>query len=86
MRLHKNTRSAQFFPDAMAEIKLDWPITFRSAVARNEIFEAVGLSPRMNWTYAATSPSSYTVFPNSVVVFHPDYTSDPQQLEPADTG
>lgn len=72
VRLHKNTVGA-FFPDSMAESDQVGD-HIRSAVARNEIFDAPGLDDdaldlRRHATY------SYTVFPNVVLVFHPDYTS-----------
>jgi len=72
VRLHKNT-VGPFFPDSMAES--DWiGDHIRNAVARNEITEAVdqpqeGLDLRHHATF------SYTVFPNSVLVMHPEYTS-----------
>ena len=71
-RLHKNT-VGPFFPDAVAESDLLGDHV-RSAVARNEIEEAVGLPPekldlRQHVTF------SYTVFPNAVLIFHPEYTS-----------
>lgn len=72
VRLHKNTVGG-FFPDAVAESDLVGNHV-RSAVARNEIFAAAGLADdaldlRRHATY------SYTVFPNAVLIFHPDYTS-----------
>lgn len=71
-RLHKNTVGA-FFPDAVAESDLIGEHV-RSAVARNEIVEAVGLSPEEMDTRHHTT-FSYTVFPNAIIIFHPDYTS-----------
>lgn len=69
-RLHKNT-VGPFFPDSLAETDLIGKHT-RSAVARNEIEEAVGLPPeQLNLRHHATF--SYTVFPGSVLVFQPDY-------------
>ena len=71
-RLHKNT-VGPFFPDAMAESD-NLGDHIRSAVARNEIEEAVGLSPEaLDLRRMVTF--SYTVFPNAVLIFHPDYTS-----------
>ncbi|NND69784.1 MAG: aromatic ring-hydroxylating dioxygenase subunit alpha [Halioglobus sp.] len=71
-RLHKNTVGS-FFPDSMAESDQIGD-HIRSAVARKEIFDATGLAAdaldtRRHATY------SYTVFPNAVLVMHPDYTS-----------
>ena len=72
VRLHKNTVGA-FFPDSMAAS--DWiGDHIRNAVARNEIEEAVDL-PAEDLDLRRHATFSYTVFPNSVVVMHPDYTS-----------
>ncbi len=72
VRLHKNTVGA-FFPDSMAESDQVGD-HIRSAVARNEIFDAPGLAEEaLDIRHHATY--SYTVFPNAVLVFHPDYTS-----------
>jgi phenylpropionate dioxygenase-like ring-hydroxylating dioxygenase large terminal subunit len=72
VRLHKNT-VGQFFPDAISESN-SIGRHIRSAVARNEIFEAAGKAPQeLDLRREATF--SYTVFPNSIVIFHPDYTS-----------
>ena len=71
-RLHKNTVGS-FFPDAVAESDLVGNHV-RSAVARNEISDAIGLPPsELDLRHHATF--SYTVFPNSIVIFHPEYTS-----------
>ena len=72
VRLHKNT-VGPFFPDSLSESDMLGD-HIRSAVARNEIYDAVGLpSEQLNLRHHATF--SYTVFPNSVLVCHPDYTS-----------
>ena len=71
-RLHKNT-VGPFFPDAVAESDLLGDHV-RSAVARNEIAEAVGQPPeKLDLRHHVTF--SYTVFPNAVLIFHPEYTS-----------
>jgi phenylpropionate dioxygenase-like ring-hydroxylating dioxygenase large terminal subunit len=72
VRLHKNT-VGPFFPDAMSESDT-LGTHIRSAVARNEIFDAVGL-PKEQLDLRRHATFSYTVFPNSVLIFHPDYTS-----------
>ena len=72
VRLHKNT-VGPFFPDALAESDLIGDHT-RSAVARNEIAEAVDL-PEEQLDLRYHSSFSYTVFPNAVLIFHPEYTS-----------
>ena len=71
-RLHKNT-VGPFFPDAVAESDLVGDHV-RSAVARNEIEEAVG-RPAEELDLRHHTTFSYTVFPNAVLIFHPDYTS-----------
>ena len=71
-RLHKDT-VGPFFPDCMAESD-HIGRHIRSSVARNEISEAVGLAePDLDIRRHATF--SYTLFPNVVVIMHPDYTS-----------
>ncbi len=71
-RLHRNT-VGPFFPDALAESDLVGNHV-RSAVARNEISEAVGQPPeRLDLRVHATF--AFTTFPNAVLIFHPDYTS-----------
>jgi Rieske 2Fe-2S family protein len=71
-RLHKDT-VGPFFPDAMAESD-QLGDHIRSAVARNEIADAVRL-PTEKLDLRRHVTFSYTVFPNAVLVFHPDYTS-----------
>ena len=69
-RLHKDTVGS-FFPDALAETDLLGQHT-RSAVARNEIVDAIDLPPEeLDLRHHTTF--SYTVFPSSVLVFQPDY-------------
>jgi phenylpropionate dioxygenase-like ring-hydroxylating dioxygenase large terminal subunit len=71
-RLHKNTVGS-FFLDAVAESDLVGDHV-RSAVARNEIEEAADLpAEKLDLRYHTTF--SYTVFPNAVLIFHPEYTS-----------
>ena len=72
VRLHKNT-VGPFFPDALAESDMIGDHT-RSAVARNEIAEAVDL-PEEQLDLRHHCSFSYTVFPNAVLIFHPEYTS-----------
>ena len=72
VRLHKNT-VAPYFPDALAESdRVGRHI--RSAVARNEIAETRDLdAPDLDLRRHATF--SYTLFPNAILVMHPDYNS-----------
>jgi phenylpropionate dioxygenase-like ring-hydroxylating dioxygenase large terminal subunit len=72
VRLHKNT-VGPFFPDAISESGAIGS-HIRSAVARNEIFDAIG-KPAEELDLRRDATFSYTVFPNSIVIFHPDYTS-----------
>ncbi len=72
VRLHKNT-VGPFFPDALAESDL-LGNHIRSAVARNEIAEAVG-RPAAELDLRHHATFAYTVFPNAILIFHPDYTS-----------
>jgi len=72
VRLHKNT-VGPFFRDAMSEYDT-LGNHLRSAVARNEIFDAVGL-PREELNLRHHTTYSYTLFPNSIIIFHPEYTS-----------
>jgi len=71
-RLHKKTVGS-FFPDSLAESDLIGN-HIRSAVARNEIEEAIGL-PAEAMDLRRQATFSYTTFPNAVLIFHPDYTS-----------
>ena len=71
-RLHKDTVGS-FFPDAVAESDLLGDHV-RSAVARNEIADAVGL-PATELCLRHHATFSYSVFPNAVLIFHPEYTS-----------
>ena len=72
VRLHKKT-VGPFFPDALATSdRLGDHI--RSAVARNEIADFArksGEAPDLR----RHASFSYTVFPNAVLILHPDYTS-----------
>jgi phenylpropionate dioxygenase-like ring-hydroxylating dioxygenase large terminal subunit len=73
-RLHKNTVGS-FFPDALAESDLIGRHV-RNAVARNEIGEAADLSQEQRARQLRQHATfSYTVFPNAVIVFQPDYPS-----------
>ncbi|MFK7976894.1 MAG: aromatic ring-hydroxylating dioxygenase subunit alpha [Halioglobus sp.] len=71
-RLHKNT-VGPFFPDAVAESD-NLGDHIRSAVARNEITEAIS-QPAETLNLRRVATFSYTVFPNAVLIFHPEYTS-----------
>ena len=72
VRLHKNTVGG-YFPDSLA-MSDSLGDHIRSAVARNEIFDALEL-PAEQWDLRQHCSFSYTVFPNAVMVMHPDYTS-----------
>jgi phenylpropionate dioxygenase-like ring-hydroxylating dioxygenase large terminal subunit len=72
VRLHKNT-VGPFFPDCMAASD-QLGDHVRSCVGRNEIFEAAEQAPEQ-WDMRRHCTFSYTLFPNSVAVMHPDYTS-----------
>ena len=71
-RLHKNTVGG-FFPDSLAETD-NIGQHVRSAVARKELESATELPPeQLNLRVHASF--SYTVFPNVVLVLHPEYSS-----------
>lgn len=72
-RLHKNT-VGPFFPDALAESDFIGD-HIRNGVARNEIAEAVDTPSDQLGDLRRYVTFSYTTFPNSVMVFQPDYTS-----------
>jgi len=72
VRLHRKT-VGKFFPDGLSVSELEGEHV-RSAVGRREIFEALEL-PASQWQLRHHATFSYTVFPNSVFVMHPDYTS-----------
>lgn len=71
-RLHKNT-VGPFFPDSLAESD-SMGEHIRSAVARNEITEGTELTEE-EFDLRKLATFSYTVFPNAIIVFHPEYTS-----------
>lgn len=72
VRLHKNTVGG-FFPDSLAASDQIGDHV-RSAVARNEIAGATELA-RDQWDLRNHATFSYSAFPNSVIIMHPDYTS-----------
>lgn len=72
VRLHKNTVGG-FFPDAMAESD-HVGRHIRNAVARNEINET-GDPNHQDLDLRRHATFSYTLFPNSVLIMHPDYNS-----------
>jgi phenylpropionate dioxygenase-like ring-hydroxylating dioxygenase large terminal subunit len=72
-RLHKNT-VGPFFPDALAESDFIGD-HLRNGIARNEIEEVVGVPIDTLDDLRRYVTFSYTTFPNSVIVFQPDYTS-----------
>ncbi|MGI9295691.1 MAG: SRPBCC family protein, partial [Pseudomonadales bacterium] len=72
VRLHKNT-VGPFFPDCVVATE-EVGTHIRSAVGRNEVFDAVNLPPE-EWRLREHATFSYTIFPNSIFIMHPDYTS-----------
>lgn len=72
IRLHKNT-VGEFFPDCISSSE-QCGMHIRSSVARNEIFEAEQ-QPRSEWNPRLLCTFAYTLFPNAIVIMHPDYTS-----------
>ncbi|MGE0733295.1 MAG: aromatic ring-hydroxylating dioxygenase subunit alpha [Alphaproteobacteria bacterium] len=71
-RLHRGTVGG-FFLDGFVEFERAGD-HMRAAVARTEIAEAKNLAPTA-WDERRHATFSYTLFPNSVLVFHPDYVS-----------
>ncbi len=72
VRLHKKT-VGRFFPDCVTATE-EVGTHIRSVVGRNEIFDAVDLPPAA-WRLREHATFSYTIFPNSIFIMHPDYTS-----------
>jgi phenylpropionate dioxygenase-like ring-hydroxylating dioxygenase large terminal subunit len=72
VRLHKNS-VGPFFPDCIT-MSDSLGNHIRSAVARNEIYDAIDL-PSEQWDLRRHCTFSYTIFPNAVLIAHPDYTS-----------
>ncbi|WP_370154165.1 aromatic ring-hydroxylating dioxygenase subunit alpha [Ferrovibrio sp.] len=72
VRLHRNT-VGPFFLDAMAVMDCIGPHT-RSAVARQEFGTIAGL-PEAQWNDRLHASFAYLLFPNTVLVIHPDYVS-----------
>lgn len=71
-RLHKKTVGA-FFPDCVSVIE-EFGMHSRASVGRNESVEADPANTD-SWNPRVLASFSYTLFPNSVIIMHPDYTS-----------
>lgn len=71
-RLHKNT-VGPFFIDCAA-VTETCGTHIRSTVARNELVEAFELE-KEQWDYRHHCTFAYQIFPNTTLIFHPDYTS-----------
>jgi len=71
-RLHKNT-VGPFFIDCAAVTK-GCGVHIRSVVGRNELAEAFELE-REKWDYRHHCTFAYLIFPNTILIFHPDYSS-----------
>ena len=71
-RLHRNT-VGPFFLDNMAVIDNVGPHS-RAVVARQDFAEIAGL-PERDWDARRHSSFAYMLFPNTILVLHPDYTS-----------
>ena len=72
VRLHKQS-VGPFFYDALSESD-NVGDHIRSAVARRELEQTLQLPPEQ-WNPRQHSTYSYTVYPSSVLIMHPDYTS-----------
>ena len=70
--LHRDT-IYPFFLDAMAVSDSVGP-HLRSAAARRRITEAANI-PREQWDLREHCTYTHFIFPNTVLIFHPDYTS-----------
>lgn len=71
-RLHKNTVGPLFIDcAAVSEAK---GVHIRSSVGRNELLEAFELD-EADWDYRHHCTFAYQVFPNTTLIFHPDYSS-----------
>ena len=70
--LHRDT-IYPFFVDALA-VSESVPPHIRSAAARRKISEAVALPPEQ-WDLREHCTFTHFVFPNTVLIFHPDYAS-----------
>jgi phenylpropionate dioxygenase-like ring-hydroxylating dioxygenase large terminal subunit len=71
-RLHKGTL-ARFFTDTMMTSER-FGRHICVAVGRNTIEEAAGLPPEQ-WNYRVHSTFVYYLYPNSIIVFSPDYSN-----------
>ena len=81
-RLHKNTVGG-FFMDCMAAQE---PVNqhIRSIVARKEFEEAANLPPEQ-WDFRNHASFAHFIWPNTIMVFHPDYISQ-MALYPQSSG
>ncbi len=71
VRLHKKS-VGPFFPDSLAAADSHGSHC-RSAVGRNEALDAS--DDPATWNPRVLSTFSYTLFPNAIIIMHPDYTS-----------
>lgn len=72
VRLHRDT-VGPFFLDNMAVLENVGP-HIRAAVARKEFVEIAAL-PEAQWDERRHASFAYLLFPNTILVLHPDYTS-----------
>ena len=80
-RLHAKTVGDFFMDNASVQDRINQHL--RSAVARKEIVEAMDI-PSDQWNYRFHASYSYFIWPNNIIIMHPDYTSQ-IGLYPLDT-
>lgn len=71
-RLHSKTVGGFFMDNAAVQEREKQHI--RSIVARNEVVEALEL-PWDKWNFRYHGSFSYFIWPNTILIMHPDYTS-----------
>lgn len=72
IRLHRNTVGS-FFLDAVSDITRIGD-NMRSIVARSS-FDEMRQKPQTDWNYREDMTFAYFLFPNTIIIIHPDYIS-----------
>lgn len=72
IRLHRNTIGSMFL-DSVSDIERIGD-HLRSIVARNS-FDEMRAKPEADWKYREDMTFAYFLFPNTIIIIHPDYIS-----------
>lgn len=72
VRLHRKTVGSMFLDSVSQSNRTGLHV--RSLVARSEFKEALNMPPEQ-WTFDRHTTMAYQIFPNTTLIFHPDYLS-----------